>query len=517
MDEMQEFAKNLGIESPKDDPSKDGFFTLQHWYPRIWDEWGRDKDFVVPHELDTDLEDSIDISDLQDLRVRFRSLLPTFAQKFGYHGEPRCANEVSFRFYGTDEFIAEVFPKSSGKEFDRAISGLTSYRKDWRVGRNGLVKLVRDEFSETREIPFSEKLFFAWLKDLGWDAKQSAPGILAKQIHKKLEGHSGVLRNEKFLGLLEHMNGGLVKQNGSPVDNNKINQERELSVGEVKSRLVDKTRRDLHEYLLSKGIFRLGIRARCPHCTRNPWFLLEEIKDTMVCPKCLNTFPAIGNVDSATWCYKTAGPFSVPNYAEGAYAVLLTADFFDDHKLTAIRMTSALSFVAKANGKKDLEADMAAFWETSIYGEKQSGILFAECKTYGVFEKRDFDRMRYLAKTFPGAVLVFSTLRKQLTPKEIKDLTRITKAGRKHWKTERPINPVLILTGTELLNFSGPPYCWDEATRKKFDRYRGLISLCDATQQIYLGLPSWQSEWQKKWEMQHQKRLAKRQTKPKGQ
>ena len=120
-----------------------------------------------------------------------------------------------------------------------------------------------------------------------------------------------------------------------------------------------------------------------------------------------------------------------------------------------------------------------------------------------------------LAKTFPGAVLVFSTLRKSLTKKEITGITRIAKAGKKHWKSERPINPVLILTGTELLGQSGPPYCWEESLRKKFDHFRGLIGLCDATQQMYLNLPSWQSDWHDKWEKRRQRLQAQQNAVPK--
>jgi len=116
--------------------------------------------------------------------------------------------------------------------------------------------------------------------------------------------------------------------------------------------------------------------------------------------------------------------------------------------------------------------------------------------------------MRYLAKTFPGAILAFSTLRKSLTKSEIAAITRIAKAGRKHWKADRPINPVLILTGTELFNWAGPPYCWDETLRNKFDVH-GVLRVCDATQQIYLGLPSWQADWHNKWERKRIRQMAK--------
>jgi len=228
---------------------------------------------------------------------------------------------------------------------------------------------------------------------------------------------------------------------------------------------------------------------------RESWYELKNISDSFACPKCLDRFVAVGNLDSSTWSYKTTGPFSVANYAEGAFAVLLTLDFFDEHKLTTMRITPTMSFIAETQDKKKIEVDFAAFWQDSVYGEKSDGLLFGECKTYGKFKNKDFKRMRYIAKTFPGAVLVFSTLRKSLTSQEIKSITSIAKKGRKYWKLERPINPVMILTGNELFSDFGPPYCWVDSVKKRFDRVTGFLNLCDTTQQIYLNLPSWHTEW----------------------
>ena len=510
MEEIQKYAETIKIDKPKDDVSNNPFFSLQHWYPRVWDEWARDKDGAVPVSIYSD-EDGIEISETDNLDVRFHSVFPKFADKHGYTGEPRCANEVGFRFYGEKEYLAEVFPKLSGDNFIRAISSTTSFRDEWRVGRDGLVNLVKSNHSQHWKIPKSEDLVFAWLKDLGWIPKESAPGLLARQIYKRLDGFPFTLANEGLLGLLEHMNGGTVKRNGTPADENKINDEREMSVGEVKSRLAATSKHhDLHGYLLSKEIFKIGLRLKCQNCLRDSWFSLEEIKTALTCPKCLTAFPAIGNVDSGQWCYKTSGPFSVSQYAEGAYAVLLGLHFFSDNKMHSIQISPALSFTAEAPDKKNLEADFAAFWRENRYGEIRDGLLFAECKTYGKFGKKDFERMAYLAKTFPGAVLVFCTLRKSLTVQEIAGITRIAKKGRKHWKAERPINPVLILTGTELLSQTGPPYCWEDAgVKQKFNHIHGLLEVCDATQQLYLKLPSWQDEWHKKWDKRSERMKAR--------
>lgn len=509
MEEVQEYAQTLKIEGDPKDSSSDPFFVLQRWHPRVWNEWARDKDGAVPSDLYGDEEDSIDIFDAKEIRITFRSLLPKFAKKFRFHGEPRCANEVSFRFYGTGEYIAEVFPKSSGDKFIRAISGWTSLRGDWRVGRNGLVKLVKDTYNTTQAVPLSEKVFFAWLEDRGWKPKLSPSGLLAKQIYKKLDGYLSILKNEKLLRLLEHMNGGSVQPDGSAVGVNAIKQERDLLVGEVKRRLhAISPERNLHDRMIKRGFFRLGLRLQCPHCMRHSWYPLQSIEDSFSCPRCLDTFNAVGNLDGAKWSYKTTGPFSVANYAEGAYAVLLTLDFFHEHNLVTMRMTPTTSFVVEDHDKKNLEVDLAAFWQDSVFGEKNDGLLFGECKTYGKFKAEDFERMKFLAKTFPGAVLVFSTLRKSLSPQEIKGIASIAKQGRRYWKPEKPINPVMILTGTELLSDLGPPYCWEDSQKKNFDRVAGLLRVCDTTQQIYLNLPSWHTEWYEKWEKKSRRRMT---------
>lgn len=513
MEEMQAYATSLKIEREPNDPSSDGFLSLQHWYPRVWDEWARDKDGAAPDDLDGEKSESVDIGDTNELQFRIPSVLPSFARPHGYHGEPRCANEISFRFYGKREYLAEVFPKAAGKNFLRAISELGSVG-EWRVGRNGLVKLVNYEFTSTRSVPTAEEVFFAWLSDLGWSPRLSPPGMLAKQLYRKTGGYPGMLADERMLGLLEHMNGGTVRKDGSPTDKAVVNQERDLEVGEVMRRLHrDMLEGRLHDSLVSMGAFKMGLRVRCTECERQSWFPLENVRDAFTCPKCLTTFPAIGNLGDSKWCYKTAGPFSVPRYAEGAYAVLLSLQLFGDHKLR-MRVTPVMSFAAQAPGKKELEADFALFWQQTMFGEETNGLLFGECKSYGPFEKKDYDRMRYLAKTFPGAVLVFSTLRKMLSPTETAEIGKIAKAGRKYWKAERPVNPVLVLTGTELFGDVGPPYCWDDATKMRFEHVHGLIDLCDATQQLYLNLPSWRADWHEQFERRRARAMAKVQTQP---
>lgn len=506
MDEMQAFAKSLALPSTE---GKAGGATqrmaLQHWYPRLWDEWARGKDGGVADVYGED-EETIDIEGDEHLSMRLKSLIPSFGRENWYWSQGRCVNEFDLRLYGADEHLAEVYPKIEGDELLQAIAGNIGHYGEWRVGRHGLARIVSRLSSESRKPPESEKIFFAWLKDRGWDAKLSSPGILAKQIYKRLGGAVGMLADKNVLALIEHMNGGMVSRGGAQKDD-RIVAEREVSVAEVKRKL----NANRYEWFIQKGIFKLGLQTRCPNCQRNSWFSVGTLKEELDCPKCLNAFPAAGNIDQGRggWSYRTAGPFSVPNFADGAFSVLLTLEALAGRITSGRRSTSVPSFEATAPGKADLEADLAMFCRDGSYGDDTAGILFGECKSYGPFKPKDFQRMRYLAEMFPGAILVFSTLRESLTKEEIAALKRLTKFGRKYWKAERPVNPVLILTGIELLTWVRPPLCWNAELQKRFQNVHTLMEHCNASQQIYLGLPSWQEDWHAAFERRRQTRAKK--------
>jgi len=207
MEEMDAYVKTLSIAGGSDTSPFDRYLSLQHWYPRIWDEWARDKDGAAPDDLYADGEASYDITKNDDLRVRVKSSIPSYAYENVYHGEPRCANDIAFRIYGSDQYYAEVFPRPAGPHVMRTAGGLASMRGEWRIDRKGLTHLVRNDGPAYLQVPIAEDLMIAWLIDLGWKVELSPPGLLAKQIYRQLDGQLTALRNEKLLGLLEHMNG----------------------------------------------------------------------------------------------------------------------------------------------------------------------------------------------------------------------------------------------------------------------------------------------------------------------
>jgi hypothetical protein len=121
-----------------------------------------------------------------------------------------------------------------------------------------------------------------------------------------------------------------------------------------------------------------------------------------------------------------------------------------------------LSFLAKKDAK-EVEVDLGLLLKESTFGVTHTRLIFAECKNNAEFEKSDVDKMKWVAEQFPGAIIVFATLNKQLSDKEQKLIRPFVNKGRKEWKAEMPYNPVLVLTATELLSDWGPPTCWRDA------------------------------------------------------
>lgn len=465
----------------------------QNWYPRIWDEWARNKDGIECCELES--EKGEDAFNDQSGRFSFKTLDPKFANRFGGHGEARFANEIEFEFLDQTEMYSEVIPEG-GKSLHLAIGAFDF--SEWRFSRRGLVYLSNHlDWTVHLSVPKSEDVFSSWMSDNHWKIKLSAPGKLAVQMIKHLGGKWGIstLANKGLIDLLMQMG-----------------KDKTISKEEFHSAITtlateEKYPKDpkiISQRLTDVKAVQLGLELQCPICQLRTWYSLTSIDYEVVCQNCLENFLIPSHSpDTMKWSYRSLGPFSLPNRAYGVYSVLLTLRFFS--QLLRGSTTPILSFNA-TKGRIEIEADLGIFYQESGFGRSNTDIIFAECKTYGSFTKKDVDRMNLLADQFPGAILVFATLKNSITETEKKLLRPLVNRGRRYWNNERPYNPILILTGIELFADHGPRNTWNDVGGKHAEfakRYIGLddmLQICDATQQIYLEMNPWHEWLQEKWE-----------------
>lgn len=486
--EVKDFIHSLDLPRPAN--PRENKYVFQYWYPRMWDKWARDKDGVEGCELEAG-KAAFDFSET-DMEINVKTVDPIFISRFGLRGRPRFANILDFHIYGGKNLLAQVIPAGKSREMVRAIGGL--WHDEWRFSQKELVHLVKHPGSSfSLSMPIATEIFSGWMKSQGWEIRLSSPGNVAYQMTRRLGGIHGlsILSHEGVLALLQKMeNGKVVGKKEFIADVSKAANQRRL--------LIDRIR--MAELLIETGMIRLGAKIQCPSCQQHPWFSIKDFDYQLQCPNCFVNF----NVPSASpenieWAYRAFGPFSLPLRAYGVYSVLLTLRFFSQ-QLHDRPITPMLSFLAKKDGK-EMEIDLGLFIKETKYGVTDTRLIFAECKNKDKFEKDDIDKMKWIAERFPGAIIIFATLNKELSNKEKELIKPLVNKGRRLWKTELPYNPVLILTATELLSDWGPPDCWKDASdfhkpfAEHYQRFWGeLIPLCDITQQIYLGLKPW-SEW----------------------
>ena len=461
----------------------------QTWYPRIWNQSVRTTDHVECCELIADTTEHDVSTDREP--IRFKTLSPKFTNRFTGGVGAHFANEIEWRLSDDKILFADVFPDGDS---DQALSIVGSVLGDEsRLFRNGLVYLSRhSERTLYLRSPHAEGVFTRWFKSKEWTVELSPAGRIAQQMIQQLQGITGtwILASKGIIHLLGKMNKSDGKFLSAEFVRGKIFREiaNETRVFKVKGE-------DILHHLIETKVFQLGMKIQCIVCTKHSWYSVKGADYELQCPQCLAQLFFPSDFQKVKWAYRAVGPFSSLNQAHGAYTVLLTLRFFSNFPWYDGAMTPFMSFTAK-KGKMKIEADLALFFQESKSRHSKTELIFVECKTFNSFQKKDVDRMKDLGKAFPEAVLVFAKLGESLDSKEKNTLRPMVNRSRKNRKNGRSFNPILILTGTELISEEHFTDTWRKAggIHAKFantSTLSNLIELCDFTQQIYLDMKPW--------------------------
>ncbi|MGB6064334.1 MAG: hypothetical protein WBG50_05975 [Desulfomonilaceae bacterium] len=510
-EKVEAFCQSLNI--PKDEHKTEPKFLLQWWYPELWDTRAQENASEAI-EFPFSYEHELGISEGSD-SLELRSQDPKFDTFGRFSGKPRFANEFSFRFYKSKEPMAEVFPEGS-RELSSAL-GRTGYFH-WRFARRGPVFLAHTGGDLIfLDLPVAEAVMTEWFRERGWKVCLSGPGRIAKQLLKQLGGVFGIslLARKGVIELLAE----LEKEKGLP----------RPAVTEKLKRIIQSNKlfSDAQGFLgrlLEVNALRLGAQIQCPVCTRYNWYELNALDYELRCRFWLSDFlPPISSPRDIQWTYRAHGPFA-SSVAQGAFTVLLTLKLIGRRPYQGV--TPLFSYMAEKDGMR-LEADLTCLYKPSTWHETGNymihaiQLIHAECKSFNRFEPRDTQRMKELALAFPGSALIFATLNSELRESEVTLIRDLAVEERKKRLHEEPNSPVIVLTCTELFsgsiaeNWKGKGRLYERLSQPSFDLTQ-LSVLADATQQLYLNLPSWfeweEEEWKKLRQKQASKRVERRKT-----
>jgi hypothetical protein len=306
-----------------------GSWALQFGYERLWHDDGEDDQFWPPERAriaakSHDLELAAS-RDHMDLSVRFPSLSPEFVTRYG-DSAARWVNVVNFQTYDDKENIATVLPSDFTKTRSPRI----------RIGGHAIVSregwVLPQKYPHHREylhLLDGSQAVTEWLGQQGVAAKSSDAGRIAEQVLKALGGFWGayLLADEETLRCLDRMAKSVRRHADGTVEEF---PDRALPVVEWNALIARRKNRQFMPRLsldefVNANILKLGLSVECPNCLKKNWISLKGMDEEVGCERCLTRFPfPQGSLDfqHTPWQYRVVGPFSVPDYADGAYATV---------------------------------------------------------------------------------------------------------------------------------------------------------------------------------------------------
>lgn len=495
-----------------------GSWSYHRWYQGIWCV-DRTQDRVMqPRRARlTAAESDVELpvaNDQTEKSVRFRSLAPAFASLYG-DGRARWVNVLTLHTYTTDESLAVVLPSDTPQQ---TAARIRLGGDGAIISREGLV--LPQHFKnhpEFLQLLSGAQLFGQYFEARGLAAGPSEPGRIADQILRSIGGISraALLAHRETLETLDKM-AKSVRQFSDGTTEQYPDRARPVRLWQSLLAKRNNQKRWLGDFALDAfvkaGILRLGLSLQCPNCLNYNWCGLREIDEQVVCERCLKQFDfpqGALNFDHTPWQYRVVGPFAVPDYARGAYATVLALRVFSanlggDAQLT---YSTGLDIVAGPEDKHELDF---VFWyrrRQTFDWDEEPVLALGEAKSFAEesFKARDIERMEALARTFPGALLVFATMKDRLSDAEKAGIGKLALWGRELLKTGQPRNPVVVLTATEMFSDWHIRDTWENAGGKHKEfasrAYLGFDNLwdfADLTQHLYLGLPDKWAEIQTK-------------------
>lgn len=471
--------------------------SYQGWFPRFWEERG-----VL--EYDKTLCEKIRVNstysqiEVQENYVRFKSENLSFNLKKKYHVKNSHKIDLTFSYF--DEYFENAGLIYGIETLDWIRLAHSYSRERWRLSKTGLTYYVRDQDDDIYfYIPKAKDFFRVFFSKSGNKLNETSNGRLANEVLKNIGGirESNFLQNKASLKILELIEGG------------RIVLYQQL-IAEIKKNLRTNNNEEVSFFvkgILENKIIEFGAELQCQICHQHSFYLPTEMKEVMSCTICRNSFSLpMHKPNDIKWAYRGIGPFSKNNKVGGIITVFLTLKLFNQEFADISGNLSALiGFELIKDTKK--EVDLAVLLQERDKDSIPPDLVFCECKTYKNFTSADADRMIELGKEFPNAILTFATLNSKLSDDEKVEILRVVN----HFRTgvgSRPINPVLILTATELLpEDSYNHFSEYEDISKPYHKYNDWLgNLCEFSVMKHLGVKTWGEIQTEKWKEAMKKR-----------
>lgn len=367
--------------------------------------------------------------------------------------------------------------------------------------RIGILIDAADTDSSLYALPVAE-LFKRVFELAGYVSKLSSGGLIARQLITQLGGVNGA-KAFKIPGVRRLLRtygptapftknsaiqliGGKDPENPEALFKDHVNLYIESRPRGEKLRPAN-----VFNYLVEKGLFRIGTELTCSHCQMTSWISLDALRQRVTCEMCGREFDATRQlVDKENYHYRRSGVLGAERNAQGAVPVTLTLQQLNAnfHSSFGKNQYSTSLDLTPQKGVSLPRCEVDFVWIVAQSYPEKTVVILAECKDRGqnstqggdggTINAKDIENLRAVADAFPRDRFdVFILLAKlcPFTPQEIELAKSLNEPHRRR---------VILLTDREL-----EPYHFYDRTSKQFniaDHHGGdAASLALVTEIIY--------------------------------
>lgn len=161
---------------------------------------------------------------------------------------------------------------------------------------------------------------------------------------------------------------------------------------------------EVFQYMVARGVFRVGLDFKCPNCELPSWLHLDEVKTISTCAYCGHQFSVVAQLKDRDWRYRRSGLFGRDDNQLGGIPVTLAIQQLSTTLHERLLMYStAVEFKSTTSIIEKCEADfMAVVAGAPVTGEAPVQILFGEAKTGMEFNADDVRKLGKLADAVPS-------------------------------------------------------------------------------------------------------------------
>jgi hypothetical protein len=163
------------------------------------------------------------------------------------------------------------------------------------------------------------------------------------------------------------------------------------------------TPNEVLQYLVSRGVFRVGLNLKCPNCELESWIPLDDVKTISTCIYCGQQFDVTPQLKDRDWRYRRSGLFGRDDNQLGGIPVALALQQLDTSLNEQLLMYStALEFKSQTTKIEKCEGDFVAVVAgRPAIDETPVQILIGEVKTSGEIDAEDTRKLGMLADVIP--------------------------------------------------------------------------------------------------------------------